>query len=1108
MRAPIDRTLGLCAVVAAVVACSEDPTAARPDGAADVAQDLSTFDVPNAADAAPDGVVADGSATDLPTTDDAPDAVAPDAAMDTPAEDPVERALRTGVVGDATSAGLCSALQAGVAAARARRLALWSALYGTSPTGEVLPTTVTDFTWAITHDSMVIDSLDEERNVPFLAANAWDGSGAAPRSMLGLAAEVGPWRYVALGTNGLSDMGRAAPAAGSPESRAEALFTRAVRWLTRNESPTGAGLRVVTAHLADSFYFRHDAGTRAFFTRNLPGATLNADDACESASLPGCLAAADLLVIGGDDGTGDDNSRVPLDLAAIGRALDMAEARGVPVLYVPHYRDENAMTALVHRRMRLRVRNNYFNIETVTRGAPTDVTARPTALDRVRAAAETVCGDTLALADYMACQDGAALSASRLATCAAPAFRTKLMDGAEALRAQLSGLDAQATSPFAAEGYRVLRAAVLLGDVFRAGASPVRYPVNWRTSPAPFARAVFADHTLHLAHATNRAQSDLGTYACPRASVLTAPCVPYDPSAVATSAATVSASFLAGDEWTSTGRYALAGRAFRLRRTDATNGRIFARVGFAREGTTRAFEVNAATTRYDRPQFLVSPWVELTAGREVELSWPLGGPIYLRTLGSATLAGMPAAVETAGTARHAALLEATPDATASFVREVMANPLPHVDLRLTGFEVHLRRDKFLGTVTGATDIAERATGAYTVRYDGDVGRVVDHFQNHYVGPEYAMAGFAAPGSTLAATLSADVQAVCTSLGWACTDAAIHRRSTIQHANYDEYANCGSGCSGNPFDASWSIIPLGWGESHELGHNLQINALNVHWMAPADRNNWSRWQNRAGENSNNVFPYHTLWRFIRRTQSDATEVRDGHMNFKSFFAAAQSARAGLVSTVGGAMRRVIFDERCNVLAEATPTETDLLPDAIWGDPAYAADNGLRMAFYVGLPIRLHGRMVRGRRLADGWDIFPLLYAQARLLGDAARDATRWTAGRAALGFERFPYNGDATYGGRNVGQIPGNDFLVVALSFIAGTDFRPYFREHGVRFSDLADAQVQAHVTAGRVTGTMGGRAVVLETDLAPADMATTPTVALDGTAAWPRDGFHPMRCVR
>jgi hypothetical protein len=89
----------------------------------------------------------------------------------------------------------------------------------------------------------------------------------------GVAGEAGAWRYVALGTNGLSDMGRAPPAAGSPESRAEALFARAVRWLTRNESPTGEGLNVVVAHLADSYYFRHDAGTRSFFTRNFSGAT-------------------------------------------------------------------------------------------------------------------------------------------------------------------------------------------------------------------------------------------------------------------------------------------------------------------------------------------------------------------------------------------------------------------------------------------------------------------------------------------------------------------------------------------------------------------------------------------------------------------------------------------------------------------------------------------------------------------------------------------------------------------------------------------------------------------------------------------------------------------
>lgn len=285
---------------------------------------------------------------------------------------------------------------------------------------------------------------------------------------------------------------------------------------------------------------------------------------------------------------------------------------------------------------------------------------------------------------------------------------------------------------------------------------------------------------------------------------------------------------------------------------------------------------------------------------------------------------------------------------------------------------------------------------------------------------------------------------------------------------------------------------------------------MHYTSAADRSNWTRWSNRAGENSNNIFPYHTLWRFVRRVQNESATVTDGHMNWKTLFAASQSARAGLTSTVMGAQRRVIFDEGCNVMADApmSTSGADLLPEAIWGDGAYAADNGVRMAFYMGLAVRLHGAMVQGRPLADGWDIFTLLYLHARLFNNAAKTEASWNAARAQLGFDRFAFMGDAQYGGRTVAAMPGNDFMLVALAWITGRDARPYFREHGVRFSDLADGQVQAMVTAGRVTQTLGGSAVVLETDLAPLDMSATARVTLDGTAVWPRDNWHPSRCVR
>jgi hypothetical protein len=334
----IPRTLGLCAAVA-VAACSDDPAPTRADGAAEVAADVPARDVTTAPDALVVDVATDLAvmdiATDLAAMDVAPDLAAMDAApdlaaMDGPAEDPVERALRTGVVGDATTAGLCASLQASVAAARARRLAVWSALYGTSPAGDVLPGTLTDFTWTITHDSMVIDSLDEERNVPFLVANALgrDGRRArARRSRRGRGGRVALRR--ARHQRPLGHGPRPARR-GLAEARAEALFARAVRWLTAQRTPSGRGAQRGHRAPRRQLLLSPRRGDAGFFTRNFSAARLNADDTCESAGLPGCLASASLLVIGGDDGTGDDNSRVPLDAAAIERALDLARRAASP----------------------------------------------------------------------------------------------------------------------------------------------------------------------------------------------------------------------------------------------------------------------------------------------------------------------------------------------------------------------------------------------------------------------------------------------------------------------------------------------------------------------------------------------------------------------------------------------------------------------------------------------------------------------------------------------------------------------------------------------------------------------------------------------------------
>ena len=238
-------------------------------------------------------------------------------------------------------------------------------------------------------------------------------------------------------------------------------------------------------------------------------------------------------------------------------------------------------------------------------------------------------------------------------------------------------------------------------------------------------------------------------------------------------------------------------------------------------------------------------------------------------------------------------------AVSAFVSEVAKNPLPHVDLRGAGFEVHLRKDHLLDGVTSPYGLATRKDGSQVmVDYKGDLGLLLGDFRDNYLAPEYSMAGFAPPGKTLATTLSADVQAICQSLGWACTDPSIHARQSIQHANYDQYAACGDGCSGNPFDADWSIMPLGWGESHELGHNLQKSLLQIGYVAAADHDDHRKYQGRATENSNNIFPYHNLYRYVREVRGE-----------QSRSALTQASRRGVTSMPFSLIRMTCSPFRC-------------------------------------------------------------------------------------------------------------------------------------------------------------------------------------------------------
>jgi hypothetical protein len=316
-----------------------------------------------------------------------------------------------------------------------------------------------------------------------------------------------------------------------------------------------------------------------------------------------------------------------------------------------------------------------------------------------------------------------------------------------------------------------------------------------------------------------------------------------------------------------------------------------------------------------------------------------------------------------------------------------------------------------------------------------------------------------------------------------------------------------------------------GEAHELGHNMQISQIRIKYPPPltGDRNSWSTYQDRSGENSNNIFPYHELWRYYRVFWAYDGLVEDGHMSNKDAFAALQSAYANLKSATDPTSY-VVLNADCSVLASFGPTATETTPaqrhwSAVYSVGGYAPNNGHRMALYMQMVYLIARNPVgyKGLRLDEGWCIFTFLYQAQRqidLWANTGND-TLWQSKRDSVGMGLFPRVGGGAgipyTSAETVYSITGNDYLVVLVSFLTGRDWRPFFDLRGVVYSDLADKQVQAHLNSSLINATttadfpfiaMGGANGI---EMPPRDMSA-PTVPLNGYSPWPNGGFSVLKC--
>ena len=196
------------------------------------------------------------------------------------------------------------------------------------------------------------------------------------------------------------------------------------------------------------------------------------------------------------------------------------------------------------------------------------------------------------------------------------------------------------------------------------------------------------------------------------------------------------------------------------------------------------------------------------------------------------------------------LLQSFDDAAINFfLTDVEAAKSDWIDLKTPFSEVHTLKANMLSAF--AQQDGNSGNGYNFL----DVQAYITDLNQYLMAGNYAYAGFAGDGLP---QLISEVQSFCnafqlTNLTYdgntknLCTDAVIHAKPKIQHINSDLHALCGGLCAGNPFDSGSPIMPLGWGENHEMGQNLQRARLKIYGA-------------RSGEVSNNIFPLHTQWQW--------------------------------------------------------------------------------------------------------------------------------------------------------------------------------------------------------------------------------------------------------
>ncbi len=719
----------------------------------------------------------------------------------------------------------------------------------------------------------------------------------------------------------------------SVNTQMQQFLQNSLSWLTRRDDLDAQPFKVAMAHLGQSYYFPDQIATREWLQNYYPDtATFNAATECNGAALSGCISEDTDLLIVSQVLDGASAS-------AVANAVKQAMESGVSVLYLHHDGNNGELAQTLFPLFNVYYEgDNYWQRQSLSQyDGSSQYAVLPEDVASVKDLLSQFKNQSFNI-NLGLCDDKSCPAESN--------YDSNFLQAAKVVQNYFRRLDRQKISIFSSTHYRYEKILMLLADFYRQS---VQYPMDKIATPTTdFLKSMYADHAVYMNRDIAPAQADLGNFSR------------SDFSHITPSSKVVE--LTSKPPFRTAGVYALPGQKFEVTRQDsnAVQTKIF--INTLRSGATHEFNENS----YNRPKFLRTTDIEIKPGETLSLISTHGGPVQV----GFDVKDVAVKFEFATIGQHPVWREEAD--SAAFAQAVNAENYDWAELITPSFEVHSTTEKMQETLSDPLWPDANSVALATMRYA----------HNFALG----LAGYSGPGIDLNTEVTSFTQ------NHNLTIASIDQ---VKHMNADQ-ANCGYGCSGNPYDAYWSFNPVGHGDIHEIGHGLERSLFR-----------FSGWEVHT---TTNPYSYYAKSQFHLETGN------------------APSCQS------------LPFEELFNHLQQSR-NEAD--PFA-YMQSANLSSWSRGAAFYLQLMMSAQG----DGALGDGWQLWPRLHILEREFRKARGNDTDWNAMRDNLGF--------AGWTREQANSISSNDWMLISSAFAMKRDTRDYFSLWGLDFSDAAEQQVASY----------------------------------------------------